>query len=57
MKNGEDTLILGEVLEVPQSGAKAAVQTEAIQMDAIMMEDLIQILMEHAALELYPTNQ
>ena len=52
MKNGEDTLILGEVLEVPQSGAKAVVQTEAIQMDAIMTENLIQILMEHAALDL-----
>ena len=52
MKNGEGTIILGEVLEVPQSGAKAVVQTEAIQMDAIMMENLIQILMEHAALDL-----
>ena len=52
MKNGEGTITLGEVLEVPQSGVKAVVQTEAIQMDAIMMENLIQILMEHAALEL-----
>jgi len=57
MKNGEDTIIHGEVLEVPQSGAKAAVQTEAIQMDAIMMENLIQILMEHAALDMKMRTQ